>query len=80
MQIIYLVDKLNESSKSIFVGPRFAHLSKTAIAYLQMSCNFLPVLPQQLGQKFDIAVKRSKIIPFYHHLNKLGRPCIPDAT
>ena len=26
-------------------GPRFAHLSKTAIAYLQMPCNILPVLP-----------------------------------
>ena len=43
-------------------GPQFAHLSKTAIAYLEMPCNILPVLPQQLGQKFDSAVKRSKII------------------
>ena len=29
-------------------GPWFAHLSKTAIAYLQMPCNILPTLPQQL--------------------------------
>ena len=41
---------------------RFAHLSETAIAYLQMPYNILPVLPQQLGQKFDSAVKRSKVI------------------
>ena len=43
-------------------GSRFAHLSKTAIAYLQMPCNILPVLTQQLGHKFDCAVKRSKVI------------------
>ena len=39
-------------------GPRFAHLSKTAVAYLQVPCNSLPVLPQQLGHKCDRAVKR----------------------
>ena len=31
-------------------GPRFAHLSKTATEYLQMPCNILPVLPQQIEQ------------------------------
>ena len=45
-------------------GPHFTHLSKTAIAYLQMSCNILPVLPQQLGQKFDRAVKTVKGHPW----------------
>ena len=30
-------------------GTQFTHLSKIAIAYLQMPCNILPVLPQQLG-------------------------------
>ena len=34
---------------------------QTALAYLQMLCNILPVLPQQLGQKFDCAIKRSKV-------------------
>ena len=37
-------------------GPRLAHLSKTTTAYLQMPCNFLPVLPQQLEHKFHHAV------------------------
>ena len=37
-------------------GPRFAHLIKTATAYLQMSCNILPVLPQQLRHTFDHTV------------------------
>ena len=32
---------------------RFAHLSKTAIAYLQMLCNILSVLPQQLIKIVD---------------------------
>ena len=27
-----------------------------------MPCNILPVLPQQLGEKFDSVIKRSKII------------------
>ena len=31
-------------------------------AYLQMPCNSLPVLPQQLGHKFDHTIKRSKVI------------------
>ena len=37
-------------------GLQFTHLSETAIAYLQMPCNILPVLPQQLGQNADRAV------------------------
>ena len=41
-------------------GPRFAHLIKTAIAYLQMPCNILPVLSHQLGQKFDRALKKAE--------------------
>ena len=32
---------------------------KTAIAYLQIPCNILPVLPKQLGQKFDLDIKKS---------------------
>ena len=43
-------------------GPQLGHLSKTAIAYLQMPCNILPVLPQQLGHKFDPVLKRSNVI------------------
>ena len=35
-------------------GPRFSHLSKSAIACLQMPCNILQVLPQQLGQTFEV--------------------------
>ena len=38
-------------------GPRIAHLSKSAIAYLQMPCSILQVLPQPLGHKFDHGVK-----------------------
>ena len=45
-----------------YTGKRFAYLSKTAIAYLQMPCNILPVLPQQLGHELDCDVKRSKVI------------------
>ena len=60
-------------------GPWFAHLSKTAIAYLQMPCNFLPVLPQQLGYKFDCAIKRSKFILGEYYLYKFGRPWVHDA-
>ena len=59
-------------------GPLFAHLSKTAIAYLQMPCNIFPVLPQQLGHKFDHALKCQRS-SWDHHLNKLGRPGVPDA-
>ena len=40
----------------------FDHLIKTATTYLQMSCNILPVLPQQLGHKFDHTIKGSKAI------------------
>ena len=36
--------------------PQFVYLSKTAIAYLQTLCN---IPAQQLGQKFNRAVKRS---------------------
>ena len=43
-------------------GPQFAHLIKTAIAYLQMPCNFFQYLPQQLGHKFDLTKKRSTVI------------------
>ena len=38
------------------------NLNKTAMAYLLMPCNILPVLPQQLGQKLDRAIKSSKVI------------------
>ena len=65
-------DKLKQEA----LGPRFAHLSKTAIAYLQMPCHTVPVLPQQLGQKFDDAVKRYSSD---HHLNKLGKPWVSYA-
>ena len=41
--------------------PGFLHLSKTAIANLQLPYNVLPVLSQQLGNKSDCAVKRSKV-------------------
>ena len=41
--------------------PQFALLSKTATAHLQMPCNILPILPQQMGQKFDSAIERSKV-------------------
>ena len=34
--------------------PRFAHMSKSAIAYLQMSYNILPVLPQQLVRNLTV--------------------------
>ena len=44
-------------------GPRIAHLSKTATAYLQMPGNILPALPQQPGHKFDRAVKMVKGYP-----------------
>ena len=37
--------------------PQFAHLSKSAIAHLQVPSNILLVLPEQLGQTFDCAVK-----------------------
>ena len=43
-------------------GLQFAHLIKIAIAFLQMPCNVLPVLPQLLGCKFDHTIKRSKVI------------------
>ena len=43
-------------------GPRFAQLSKTIVVYLQMPCNNLPVLPQQLQHTFDRAIKSSNII------------------
>ena len=39
------------TSKQEASAPQFAHLSKTAVAYLQMQCNILP------GQKFDRALK-----------------------
>ena len=39
-------------------GPKFAHLSKTATAYIQSHAT----LPQQLGQKSDSALKRSMVI------------------
>ena len=43
------------------------HLSKTAIAYLQMPYIFLPVLPhfphtRVRGYKFDLAIERSKVV------------------
>ena len=43
-------------------GPRSTppHRRKTDIAYLQKPCNILPILPQQLGQKFDSGVKKVK--------------------
>ena len=43
-------------------GRQFAHLIKTAITYLQMPCNILPVLPQQLGHKVDHTIKRLTVI------------------
>ena len=48
-------------------GPRFSRLSKTAIAYLQMSCNILPVTPhfphtRVWGCKFDLPIRRAKAI------------------
>ena len=46
---------------------------------LQMPCNVLPVLPQQPGHKFDGVVKKSQRSSHDHHLNKLGRPSVPDA-
>ena len=49
---------------------------KTAIAYLQMPCNILQVLPKQLGKKFDRAVKRSKVILGSSFKKKSGRSCI----
>ena len=41
--------KLLSSMLSEVPGPRFAHLSKTGITYMQMPCNILPVLPQEPG-------------------------------
>ena len=40
--------------------PQFAHLIKTAIAYLQMTCNILQVLPQQMRRKFYHTIKKLK--------------------
>ena len=41
-------------------GLQVAHLIKTAIAYLQMPCNILPVLLNQQGYKFGQTVKSQK--------------------
>ena len=41
---------------------------------------FLPVLPQPLGYKFDYIIKRSKVILVSHHFNKLSRLWVPDAV
>ena len=57
-----LIFMFKTSLKQKAHGLWFAHQIKTAIAYLQMPCNILPVLPQQLEQKFDHDVKRSKVI------------------
>ena len=46
---------------------------ETAIAFLQMPCNILPVFPQQLGHKFNHSVKTSKVI-LVSLFQKLGRP------
>ena len=64
--------KSSEDYREIITGGLWATicLSKNDIAYLQMPCNILPVLPQQLGQKFGSAVKKVKA----HHFNKLGTP------
>ena len=59
-------------------GPRFAQLSKTAITYLQMQCNILPVLLQQLGTQIWRTAK-SRRSSQDHHLNKLGRPWVLDS-
>ena len=60
--------------------PRFAHLSKTDTAYLQMPCRILPVLPQQLGHKIDRAVKKveghSRIIIWTNHMVDVEFPML----
>ena len=58
-------------------GTRLADLSKTDIAYLQVHCSIFAVQSQQIGHTFDFAVKSQS--SYAHHLNKLGRPCIPDV-
>ena len=55
-----VVFKLHIKMKQEAHGPQFAHLIKTAIAYLQMPCSILPVLPQQLVHKFDHTIKKVK--------------------
>ena len=73
MQTVSYAENLHEMSKPIFQEtkqeahwPQMAHLIKTAIACSYcISANamqLLPVLPQQLGQKSDHIIKRSKII------------------
>ena len=44
--------------KKVAHGPQLAYLMKTAIAYLQMPCEILPVLPQQVGYKYDYTLIR----------------------
>ena len=46
--------------------PRFAHLSKTAIGYLQMPCNILPVLPLQLIRIVDGLYKQNLHPTVFH--------------
>ena len=56
----------NNNIKMVYIykqeahGPQFAHLSKTAIAYLLMPFNILPVKP--LGHKFGRVIKKFKVI------------------
>ena len=57
-----LFDCIGVRPKQEAHGPQFAHLIKTAIAYLQIPCNILLVLPQQLRHKYDHTIKRSKVI------------------
>ena len=53
-------------------------LSKTADAYLQITCNIFQYFHTNWDKKFDCAVKRSK--PSYDHpMNKFGLPGAPDA-
>ena len=58
----------NTNNKQEAHGPRFAHLNETDMEFLQMTCNIYPVLPQQLGHKFDRAVKNQSSSK-HHHLN-----------
>ena len=47
--------------------------------HLQVQCNILPVLPQQIRLKLYPVIKRAKVI-LGSYLNKLGWPWVPKAT
>ena len=67
MFIFELLENILGTKKQEAHGSWFAHLSKTVIAYLQMSYNFLQVLPhfphtRVCGCIFDLVLERSMII------------------